>query len=83
MRWYIKSLLWLIKMVEVFKTSVIEADEGDCLIELLQSQFPNARINFDLQDCDHILRVEDVQVDALMTQMILLKSGHTCELLED
>ena len=43
--------------VEVFKTSVCKADEADSIIQTLQGLFP-VRANFDLDDRDHILRVE-------------------------
>ncbi|WP_421879124.1 hypothetical protein [Marinoscillum sp.] len=69
-------------MVEVFKTSVTHASDGDYLVGLLRQQFPSARINFDLQDCDHILRIEDVQINSALTESILMEAGYFCEILE-
>ena len=45
-------------MVEVFKTNVQEADESDKIILKLLEHFPDSQINFDLDDCDKILRFE-------------------------
>jgi hypothetical protein len=45
-------------MVEVFKTNVQEVDQSKKLIGELLEHFPECRINFDLDDCDKILRIE-------------------------
>lgn len=72
----------LYHMIEVFKTNVQKTDDANTLIALLLEQFPGSKINFDLQDCDKILRVEgrDFSNDKVMT--LLLKSGFHCEILE-
>ena len=44
--------------VEVFRTSVETRTEADRMAALLSKEFPGARINFDLDDCDRILRIE-------------------------
>ena len=44
-------------MVEIFKTNVLEASVACRLVDLLLQQFPGCKINFDLHDCDKILRV--------------------------
>ena len=44
--------------VEVFKTTVEKPSEAGLIVEKLQQRFPYYRINFDLADCDRILRVE-------------------------
>jgi len=49
-------------MVEVFKTNVNNRREAQKLVMLLQDNFPGSRINFDLEDCDRILRVEAVMI---------------------
>jgi hypothetical protein len=46
-------------MVEVFKTNVNSHDHALEIIHALQKVLPFAKINFDLEDCDKILRVED------------------------
>jgi len=45
-------------MVEVFKTNVNERDHANMLIDLIHKTFINYKANFDLHDCDNILRVE-------------------------
>ncbi len=45
-------------IVEVFKTNVEQREDADKIIHELQVSFANAKINFDLEDCDRILRVE-------------------------
>ncbi|KAB7530275.1 hypothetical protein F8C76_01845 [Flagellimonas olearia] len=44
-------------MVEVFRTSVATIEIAEFLLEKLQREFPCCEINFDLEDCDNILRV--------------------------
>jgi hypothetical protein len=69
-------------MIEVFKTNVESANDAQHLVELLNHHFPGNRINFDLQDCDKILRVEgkDFSTDKVMT--IVSNKGFYCEVLE-
>lgn len=45
-------------MVEVFKTNVTSNHQAKQLVNLLQDYFDGYKVNFDLDDCDHILRVE-------------------------
>lgn len=44
-------------MVEVFKTNVNSPAHADWLIDRIHRAFPGYRANFDLDDCDRILRV--------------------------
>ncbi len=45
-------------MVEVFKTNVQKNNEAKMLLKQLICRLPNHIINFDLSDCDKILRVK-------------------------
>ncbi|MAC96423.1 MAG: hypothetical protein CMC96_13085 [Flavobacteriales bacterium] len=45
-------------MVEVFKTNIELEQEAGLVLKKIEKQIPNSRITFDLEDCDHILRVE-------------------------
>jgi hypothetical protein len=45
-------------MVEVFKTTVSESTQSDLLTRQLENEFHDYKVNFDLEDCDNILRVE-------------------------
>lgn len=49
-------------MVEVFKTNVITKQQAEKIIKTLQILLPLAKINFDLEDCDNILRIEDANI---------------------
>jgi hypothetical protein len=68
-------------MVEVFKTNVQEVSEANKLVSLLLRHFPGSKINFDLHDCDKILRVEGKNL-ATETVMVLVKeNGFACDVL--
>jgi hypothetical protein len=45
-------------MVEVFATNINSICRAEQLQENMQVFFPGIRINFDIDDCDHILRIE-------------------------
>jgi len=70
------------KMVEVFKTDVQSIEQSKPLISKLKSNIPGSRVNFDLEDCDKVLRVEgdDFSVEAIIK--LLNKNGHHCEILD-
>ena len=69
------------KMVEVFKTNVQE-DSTASLVEQLLEHFPQSKINFDLEDCDKILRVEGSNVIPGKVIDILMMQGYLCSVLE-
>ncbi|WP_413670006.1 hypothetical protein ACEN9X_08765 [Mucilaginibacter sp. Mucisp86] len=69
-------------MVEVFKTNVENPADASILVALLQKQIINSRVNFDLEDCDKILRVEGTDISHRRVVAILKKHGYLCELLE-
>ncbi len=68
-------------MVEVFKTSVQEIKESEKVLEKLCAQFPGHTINFDLEDCDNILRVENTIIDCEKIITIMTSLGHQCDVL--
>ena len=45
-------------MIEVFKTNVTDQHHANMVIERIHHTFANHRANFDLEDCDKILRVK-------------------------
>lgn len=45
-------------MVEVFKTNITSEHKAEETLLFLKSQFPDYKANFDLEDCDNILRIE-------------------------
>lgn len=69
-------------MVEVFKTTVTETIDSEKIIRLLQESIPDSRVNFDLEDCDNILRIEAETVDITLVVKIIAQYNHECELLK-
>ncbi len=68
-------------MIEVFKTNVQHREIAEQLTAILRDQFAFSNINFDLQDCDKILRVESEQVCVETIIKILSIHGLECEVL--
>jgi len=69
-------------MVEVFKTNVKKAGEARRVISELLHHFPDKKINFDLKDCDKVLRVEGEDIINCRIKDILSENGFMCEELE-
>jgi hypothetical protein len=69
-------------MIEVFKTNVETATDAGNLIEILLQHFPGSKINFDLQDCDKILRVEGRDFSTNKIMLTLKEKGFHCAVLE-
>ncbi|MFH7000204.1 hypothetical protein ACHRVZ_19970 [Flavobacterium sp. FlaQc-57] len=69
-------------MVEVFKTNVQKETDTNYIIAIINREFPNYKVNFDLEDCDKILRVEgvDLEVDNIIDYVNCL--GYICVKLE-
>jgi hypothetical protein len=70
-------------MVEVFRTNVRTATEARKLVRMLQRYYPGGHINFDLEDCDNILRVKHEAVNASHVIPIMKNHGYICEVLPD
>lgn len=69
-------------MVEVFKTNIQERKQASLLFEVLVKQFPLFKINFDLEDCDKILRVEGDSISHERIITIIHTNGYQCQVLE-
>lgn len=69
-------------MVEVFKTTVNNKRESQKIVKTLEIKLPDARINFDMEDCDNILRIEANEIDIQLVIKILHQNGHNIELLK-
>ena len=69
-------------MVEVFKTNVQRKTQSKMLLSILSEAFPSLKINFDLSDCDKVLRVEGDNMEALRIMIILKEYGFNCEVLD-
>ena len=72
-------------MVEVFKTNVCNPRDANMIVVAIQQVFAGFRVNFDLQDCDHILRVESCseKVQPGIIIRLLSEYGFHAELLPD
>ena len=69
-------------MVEAFKTNVQKKTQSKMLLSILSEAFPSFKINFDLSDCDKVLRVEGNNIEALPIMILVKEHGFTCELLD-
>lgn len=69
-------------MVEVFITDVQLKEQASTLERKLLSQFPKAKINFDLEDCDKVLRVEGKSVSSEKIIKTLNLDGYHCQVME-
>lgn len=69
-------------MVEVFKTNVTSSAEARLLLERLTNYYPLSKINFDLEDCDNILRIEDRNINPSHIIHVVTEMGYACDVLE-
>jgi hypothetical protein len=72
------------KVIWVFRTTLVTHMDVRRVARSLDDLMQNGdKWNFDLEDCDHILRVEtrSVQVDTIIQQ--LRQAGYECAELED
>jgi hypothetical protein len=72
-------------MIEVFKTNVEHSFHADMLVDEIHQTFSDYSANFDLEDCDKILRVENsdgvIEPSALID--LLKNFGFYAEVLAD
>jgi hypothetical protein len=69
-------------MIEVFKTNVQKKAQSKMLLSILSEAFPSFKINFDLSDCDKVLRVEGENMQAPGIVVLVEKHGFKCEILD-
>ena len=69
-------------MVEVYKTNVKHKRQAKQLLDILTRQFPMFSINFDLEDCDKILRVEGLNIQQDKVAELMMEQGYQCDILE-
>lgn len=70
-------------MVSVFKTNVLLEVEAKRLVKLISQKFPKLKVNFDLEDCDKILRVEGKDLPVGDIANSLIQMGFECDELKD
>nr|WP_294923291.1 hypothetical protein [uncultured Flavobacterium sp.] len=66
-------------MIEVFKTNVQEAEQSNIIVGKLLEHFPNSVINFDLEDCDKILRIHASSISNNKIIDLMNSFGYQCE----
>jgi hypothetical protein len=67
--------------IEIFKTNVSNETVALELITALANQHENVRFNFDLDDCDRILRAEGTELKLKDIQDQITLAGFSCELI--
>ncbi len=72
-------------MIEVFKTNVASPDQANMLLVQIHHAFRNCKANFDLEDCDKILRIKCTTGFLQPTDLIILlrNLGFDAEVLPD
>ncbi|WP_432672686.1 hypothetical protein [Flavobacterium sp. SM2513] len=72
-------------MIEIYKTNISRKKEARQVAKQFKKSFPNCRIDFDLEDCDRILRIDTFN-EALNNTAVLqlvLECGFYIEVLAD
>jgi hypothetical protein len=70
-------------MIEVFKTNVKTKAQANKITKLLKANFGYEQVNFDLEDCDKILRIEAPNVLSHCVIGVLKYENFECEILPD
>ena len=72
-------------MVEVFKINVEDCDHAIWIIDRIHKTFTNYTANFDLEDCDNILRIKcvDASIESQFIINLVQKLGFYAEILQD
>jgi hypothetical protein len=70
-------------MVEVFKTNVENVIDAEMLVQTISQLFPNLKVNFALDDCDRILRLEGAPICNESIIKILSRHGYDAALLKN
>lgn len=70
-------------VIEIFKTNIERKSQAEEVFNTLKNILPDARINFDLDDRDKILRVENVTIDPGVIIVAVEKLGFLCKMIPD
>ena len=72
-------------MIEIFKTNVPDSHQAKLLLDGIHHAFPGYKANFDLEDCDRILRIQSTAeiVDTCLLIAFLKERGVCAEVLPD
>lgn len=67
--------------VEIFKTNVTSKEAAEKVLDYLSASFPSYKINFDLEDCDKVLRVVGNRIPVDKVLDTVNQMGYDCELI--
>ncbi len=72
-------------MIEIFKTNVCDPDQAAMLLNKIDHCYGGYIANFDLEDCDKILRVscDDGSVESKGIIDMMREAGYRAEVLQD
>ncbi|RYY37920.1 MAG: AraC family transcriptional regulator [Sphingobacteriaceae bacterium] len=65
--------------VLVFRTNVSGQGKASDLVHSIRKLFPEYEVNFDLEDCENILRIKGKNAEPEMIRQILQSNGYACE----
>lgn len=68
-------------MIEIFKTAVPENTMAQEVVKQLLTKMPGAKISFDLEDCDRILRIESDLIETPFIYKVFNDLKISCETL--
>jgi hypothetical protein len=74
---------WGFEKVEVYKTDVYSKEKAEVLLRLLWITFPQIKFNFDLADCDKILRAQGAGISNTAIIGLMNSQQFFCEPLPD
>lgn len=69
-------------MIEIFKTNIPAVEDANRMLSLLLEKFPGNKINFDLDDCDKVLRMEGYEFCSQKVISIVNEHGYLCNILD-
>ncbi|PSL50172.1 hypothetical protein CLV51_1011516 [Chitinophaga niastensis] len=69
-------------MIGIFKTNIGSQKDRQHMIQAIASSFPVGSCHVDLDDCDKVLRIADLQVEENIIIDFVKKQGFVCEVLE-
>lgn len=72
-------------MIEVFKTNVIDLREAEEIVSQIHCTLSHCIANFDLDDCDNILRVQGIReaADSFVIMGLMRRCGYDATVLPD
>lgn len=69
--------------VDVFKTNINNLQAANYITSIIASFMPSAKISFDLEDCDRILRIEgESLLPSKLIIQLFAQEGFSCQELE-